>query len=177
MQKKLPLCWGTIREGKSSFGHTQCDTDPILILCIRFTKPLYWWEKGGKGCGRLRKFGDSDTGIRKVSGSDQQSAVCSRSLNGSCKVQNFHNFKCWNSNFKENNKKISVQTSDFSWFKILFWIIFCRTRFYSLFHYLLLNGVSKFDSNTSLEEIFKIICLLNVKISSSSGSAQHFQIS
>ena len=44
-----------------SFGHTQRDTDPILLLCIRFTKPLYWWEKGGRDCGRLRRFGDSDT--------------------------------------------------------------------------------------------------------------------
>ena len=40
---------------------TQHKTDPILILGIRFTKPLYWWEKGGRDCGRLRRFGDSDT--------------------------------------------------------------------------------------------------------------------
>ena len=39
----------------------QRDPDPILILGIRFTKPLYWWEKGGRDCGRLRRFSDSDT--------------------------------------------------------------------------------------------------------------------
>ena len=33
----------------------------MLILCIRFPKPLYWWEKEGRDCGRLRRFGDSDT--------------------------------------------------------------------------------------------------------------------
>ena len=37
------------------------DPDPKLIFSIRFTKPLYWWEKGGRDCGRLRRFGDSDT--------------------------------------------------------------------------------------------------------------------
>ena len=40
-----------------SFGHTQCDTDPILA----------------------KEVWDSDTGIGKVSGSDQQSVVCGRS--------------------------------------------------------------------------------------------------
>ena len=49
------------QKGHLSFGHTQRKTDPILILGIRFTKPLYWWEKGGRDCGRLRRFGDSDT--------------------------------------------------------------------------------------------------------------------
>ena len=39
----------------------QRDPDPILILGIRFTKPLYWREKGGRDCGRLRRFSDSDT--------------------------------------------------------------------------------------------------------------------
>ena len=32
-------------------------------------------------CERLRRFGDSDPGIRKVSGSGQQLVVCGRSLN------------------------------------------------------------------------------------------------
>ena len=32
----------------------------MKLLCIRFTKLLYWWEKGGRDCGRLRRFGDSD---------------------------------------------------------------------------------------------------------------------
>ena len=45
----------------SSFGHTQPIADPKLIFSIRFKKPLYWWEKGGRDCGRLRRFGDSDT--------------------------------------------------------------------------------------------------------------------
>ena len=34
----------------------------------------------GRECGRLQRFGDCDPGIRKVSGSDQQSVVCGRSL-------------------------------------------------------------------------------------------------
>ena len=44
-----------------SFGHTHSIVDPKLIFWIRFTKPLYWWEKGGRDCGRLWRFGDSDT--------------------------------------------------------------------------------------------------------------------
>ena len=44
-----------------SFGHTHSIVDPKLIFSIRFTKPLYWWEKGGRDCGGLRRFGESDT--------------------------------------------------------------------------------------------------------------------
>ena len=43
-----------------SFGHTHSIVDPKLIFWIRFTKPLYWWEKGGRDCGGLRRFGESD---------------------------------------------------------------------------------------------------------------------
>ena len=48
---------------KASATHNRFspDPDPNLIFSIRITKPLYWWEKGGRDCGRLRRFGDSDT--------------------------------------------------------------------------------------------------------------------
>ena len=51
------------RNWKASATHNRFspDPDPNLIFSIRFTKPLYWWEKGGRDCGRPRRFGDSDT--------------------------------------------------------------------------------------------------------------------
>ena len=53
--------------------------DLILILGIRITKLLYRWEKGGRDCGMLKRLSDSNTGIRKVSCSDQQSIMFGQS--------------------------------------------------------------------------------------------------
>ena len=59
--KKILSSWITKSRGPLSFGHTHSIVDPKLIFSIRFTKPLYWWEKGGRDCGGLRRFGESDT--------------------------------------------------------------------------------------------------------------------
>ena len=50
-----------LRKASATHMGSRRDPDPKLIFSIRFTKPLYWWEKGGRDCGRLRRFGDSDT--------------------------------------------------------------------------------------------------------------------
>ena len=64
-KKALPgFTWFQVSSSfKASATHNRFspDPDPNLIFSIRFTKPLYWWEKGGRDCGRPRRFGDSDT--------------------------------------------------------------------------------------------------------------------
>ena len=75
LRSRWDSCW---EEQKASAHTTWYWSDPDTLY-FRFTKPLYWWEKGGSDCGRLGRFCDSDPGIRKVSGSDHQSVVCGRS--------------------------------------------------------------------------------------------------
>ena len=52
---------GSRHKASATHNRFSPDPDPNLIFSIRFTKPLYWWEKGGRDCGRPRRFGDSDT--------------------------------------------------------------------------------------------------------------------